>query len=281
MSESSNQSCNTPTRYFGKYRGKVVGNTDLMGLGRIQISCPAVLGEGSLSWAMPCLPYAGDDVGFFVVPPEGANIWVEFEAGNPDYPIWSGCFWGNGEMPSEAEANTPFAKDHKVFKTDTMTLIIDDQSDMGGVSLEIIGPAVTNDIKLVCDSNGVKLTVGDDVSATLTAEDITVAVGEDVSGVLNAETITLSVGDDTSTVWSADGIEMTGAAESTVNLTSSSIEAANGDSSATIESSALTLAVSSSEGKWESSGIELSNGSGSVKVESSGVNINSGAVEVK
>lgn len=271
----------TGNKYLGKYRGKIENNVDLMGLGRVQVSCPAVLGEGTLSWALPCSPYAGKGVGFFALPPSGANIWVEFEAGNPDYPIWSGCFWGTGEVPTECEASTPFAEMHKVFKTDTVTIVIDDQSNMGGVKVEIKSPAVENEITLVCDSSGVKLTVGDDVSATLTAEDIKFAVGEDVSEKLTAEDISLAVGDDTSTKLSADGINMVGAAESKVDLTSSAIESVNGDSSAKIESSALTLTVSSSEGKWESSGIELSNGSGSVKVESSGVNINSGAVEVK
>ena len=69
-------------------------------LGRVQVSVPAVLGDGRLSWAMPCVPYAGSQVGFFAIPPVGANVWVEFEGGDPDYPIWSGCFWGTGEVPA-------------------------------------------------------------------------------------------------------------------------------------------------------------------------------------
>ena len=82
------------TQFFGKYRGKVENNIDPMMLGRVQVSVPAVLGSGQLSWAMPCAPFAGPGVGLFTVPPVGANVWVEFEAGDPDYPIWSGCFWG-------------------------------------------------------------------------------------------------------------------------------------------------------------------------------------------
>ena len=94
-------------RYFGKYRGKVEYNLDPQQLGRVQVSCPAVLGEGSLSWAMPCAPYGGAGVGFFAIPPTGANVWVEFEGGDPDYPIYSGCFWGLGEVP--ASPAVPFA----------------------------------------------------------------------------------------------------------------------------------------------------------------------------
>lgn len=61
-------------KYFGKFRGKVENTIDPLMLARIQISVPAVLGQGSLSWAMPCVPYAGPGVGFFAIPPVGANI---------------------------------------------------------------------------------------------------------------------------------------------------------------------------------------------------------------
>ena len=253
-------------KYFAKYRGKVANNIDLMGLGRIQVTCPAVLGEGKLSWAMPCSPYAGSGVGLFVLPPVGANIWVEFEGGDPDYPIWSGCFWGAGELAKMLPATvTPLAKDYKVFKTDTTTIIINDLSSLGGVSLEIEAKAVTNKIKLVCDSKGVALTVGSDVAAKLTSKDITFSVCKEVSEKLTTKDITLAVGKKTKAALSAKGIEMTGADKSKVSLKESAIEATNGDSKT----------------KIESSGIGLENGSGSVKVESSGVNINKGAVEVK
>jgi uncharacterized protein involved in type VI secretion and phage assembly len=89
-----------PSQYFGKYRGKVENNIDPMLLGRVQVSVPAVLGQGRLSWAMPCVPFAGAQLGLFLVPPVGANVWVEFEAGDPDYPILAGCFWGAGEVPA-------------------------------------------------------------------------------------------------------------------------------------------------------------------------------------
>ena len=63
------------TRFFGKYRGKVENDIDPMQLGRVQVSVPAVLGDSTLSWAMPCAPYGGSGVGLFTVPPNGANIW--------------------------------------------------------------------------------------------------------------------------------------------------------------------------------------------------------------
>ena len=79
----------SPT-FYGKYRGEVVNPLDPSGLGRVQVSVPDVMGDGRMAWAMPCLPGAGPGVGFFAIPPVGAKVWVEFERGDPDYPIWSG-----------------------------------------------------------------------------------------------------------------------------------------------------------------------------------------------
>ncbi len=118
-------------QFFGKYRGKVENNLDPQQQGRIQVSVPAVFGEGRLSWAMPCVPYAGPGVGFFAIPPVGANVWVEFEGGDPDYPIWSGCFWGTGEVPA-----TPAVEQMKVLKTDTATITINDLPGVGSIKIE-------------------------------------------------------------------------------------------------------------------------------------------------
>jgi uncharacterized protein involved in type VI secretion and phage assembly len=80
-------------RFFGKYRGTVVNNVDVMQMGRIQALVPDVSGVMLTSWCMPCIPVAGIQTGVFTVPPIGAGVWVEFEQGDPDYPIWTGCFW--------------------------------------------------------------------------------------------------------------------------------------------------------------------------------------------
>jgi uncharacterized protein involved in type VI secretion and phage assembly len=81
-------------KYFGKYRGTVVNNVDPMQIGRIQVMVPDVSNVMLSSWAMPCVPVAGINMGMFTVPLIGAGVWVEFEQGDPDYPIWVGCYWG-------------------------------------------------------------------------------------------------------------------------------------------------------------------------------------------
>jgi uncharacterized protein involved in type VI secretion and phage assembly len=90
-------------RFQGKYRGTVVNNIDPEQRGRIMAIVPDVSGLVPTSWALPCLPWGGIQTGFFCVPPVGAGVWVEFEQGDPDYPIWTGCFFGSvAEVPATA-----------------------------------------------------------------------------------------------------------------------------------------------------------------------------------
>lgn len=143
------------TQYFGKYRGVVVNNLDPMQMGRLQVSVPAVLGDGRMSWAMPCVPYAGRGVGLFTIPPTDANVWVEFEGGDPDYPIWTGCFWGIGETPA-----MPAIAENKVFKTDGVTLTLNDLPGAGGFTIEVSPPVVTTPLKLTFNASGIELSNG-------------------------------------------------------------------------------------------------------------------------
>jgi hypothetical protein len=99
---------NQPTKYLGKYRGTVINNEDPMQMGRIMALVPDVSGTFPTSWAMPCLPAVGIQFGICVVPPLNAGVWIEFEQGDPDYPIWTGCFWGGPqEVPVLMRARTP------------------------------------------------------------------------------------------------------------------------------------------------------------------------------
>lgn len=81
-------------RYYGKYRGTVINNIDPEQRGRIQATVPDVQGLVPTTYALPCFPIAGKLEGVFMVPQIGAGVWIEFEQGDPDYPIWVGCFWG-------------------------------------------------------------------------------------------------------------------------------------------------------------------------------------------
>jgi Type VI secretion system/phage-baseplate injector OB domain len=87
---------------WGKYRGAVVDDRDPLQMGRLKVLVPSVLGEVASSWAMPCAPYPAPRMGLAMLPPPGAGVWIEFEGGDPEHPIWSGCFWREGEWPMEA-----------------------------------------------------------------------------------------------------------------------------------------------------------------------------------
>jgi uncharacterized protein involved in type VI secretion and phage assembly len=150
--------------YFGKYRGTVVNNIDPIQLGRIQVSVPSVLGQGRLSWAMPCVPFGGQGVGLFTIPPIGANVWVEFEEGNTDCPIWTGCFWGTGECPA-----SPTVEQMKVLKTDSATITINDIPGAGGIKIE-----TTTGMKIEISAMGIEINNGQGASIKLNGPKVSI-----------------------------------------------------------------------------------------------------------
>jgi uncharacterized protein involved in type VI secretion and phage assembly len=94
--------------FLGKYRGTVLNNVDPLNKGRLLVSVPAVLGLAPSTWALPCVPLAGVQNGWYAPPVIGSAVWVEFEQGDPDFPIWVGCFWGSAaEVPALSRAVPP------------------------------------------------------------------------------------------------------------------------------------------------------------------------------
>lgn len=80
--------------YLGKYRGTVINNVDPSGLGRVQVLVPDVSPEAITSWAMPCIPLGLTGPTGSALPNRGATVWIEFEQGDMDHPIWTGVFFG-------------------------------------------------------------------------------------------------------------------------------------------------------------------------------------------
>jgi uncharacterized protein involved in type VI secretion and phage assembly len=138
--------------FFGKYRGTVSDNSDPTNRGRLKVKVPSVLGTVE-SWAMPCVPYAGNQVGFYTLPDSGTGVWVEFEAGDPSYPIWSGCFWADNELPDPGGAPI------KILKTNKVTIRIDDDNDE--LKMEVTsGSRITIAGDIQSESGDAKHTVG-------------------------------------------------------------------------------------------------------------------------
>lgn len=150
-------------RYYGKYRGIVTDNQDPKNLGRIKANVPAVLGDIESGWALPCVPYAGNGVGMYTIPPSGAGVWIEFEAGDVSRPIWSGTWWADNELPNQA---TP---DIKVIKTASgHTITLDDTS--GSEKVEILEK---NGAKIVMNQQGIEVNKGSQ-KIKLTQDSVTI-----------------------------------------------------------------------------------------------------------
>jgi len=170
-------------RYYGKYRGFVTDNDDPEKRGRIRLLVPSVLGETPTGWALPSLPFGGlADQGLFVVPEVDAQVWVEFEAGNVDLPIWTGTFWqAGGNPPAEADKSPPTTR---LLKTPSgHVLQFDDES--GKEKFRLAHPAGT---EMTVDEKGTVI-VTDAKGNTLTLD---ADAGQVIVEEANGNTITLS-----------------------------------------------------------------------------------------
>ena len=141
------------SKVWGKYAGSVADNSDPQRMGRLQVRCDAILGS-AVVWAMPCVPYAGPGVGMHFLPPPGGGVWVEFEGGDVSRPIWSGCYWSQDDLPSEAES-----ADIKLIFTDKASVLIDDAACSVTITNRN-GASVTLTSTVVAKAGGAQHSVG-------------------------------------------------------------------------------------------------------------------------
>ena len=160
--------------YFGKHRGLVLNNIDPEQRGRLLVQVPDVLGLGISSWAMPCVPMAGIQMGAYFVPLIGSGVWVEFEGGNPDYPIWTGGFWGSAaEVPALALAGIPGSPNIVLQTTGQNTLMISDlPGPTGGLMLKSPTGA-----SIIVNDTGIYIQNGKGASIVMTGPTTTINNG--------------------------------------------------------------------------------------------------------
>jgi uncharacterized protein involved in type VI secretion and phage assembly len=161
-------------KYYGKYRGTVVNNIDPQQIGRIQVMVPDVSGLVPTSWAMPCVPIAGKQMGTYVVPQVGAGVWVEFEQGDPDYPIWVGGFWGAvAEVPVLALAGIP-ASPNIVLQTAAQNSVVvsDVPGPAGGIMLKS-----TTGATIIVNDTGIYIQNGKGASIVMAGPSVTINNG--------------------------------------------------------------------------------------------------------
>jgi uncharacterized protein involved in type VI secretion and phage assembly len=162
-----------PGKFLGKYRGKVLINVDPEQRGRIIVEVPDVLGDVPSSWAMPCVPLAGAQMGHYVVPVVGAGVWVEFEQGDPSYPIWVGCWWGSvAEVPALALSGPPQAPNILLQTNGQHTMVMSDLPGGPGITLKTPSGA-----SLIISDQGILLNNGKGASITLVGNTVTVNQG--------------------------------------------------------------------------------------------------------
>jgi uncharacterized protein involved in type VI secretion and phage assembly len=166
-----------PTRFLGLYRGTVMNNIDPLLRGRLLVSVPDVLGAVPSSWAEACAPLAGPTgppMGAYLVPPIGAGVWVEFERGDPSYPIWVGCRWGaTSDVPTLAHAGLPVSPNIVLQTAGQNTLVISDlPGPTGGIMLKSATGAT-----LIVNDTGIYIQNGKGASIIMTGPTVTVNNG--------------------------------------------------------------------------------------------------------
>lgn len=160
-----------PRRFYGKYRGTVLSNLDPMQKGRIQVQVPDVTELLPTTYAMPCVPVGGLAQGFLAIPPPQAGVWVEFEQGDPDFPIWTGCYWGNtGEVPPLAKMIPPGVGGF-VMHTFTQTGLVISDLPAGGILLKAGLATIT------INESGIVIQNGKGASVALTANQVILNAG--------------------------------------------------------------------------------------------------------
>jgi len=168
---------NEVKKFYGKYRGTVVDNKDPERKGRIQVEVPDVLGLVPTTWAEACIPLTGptgSPMGVFLLPPIGAAVWVEFEQGDPDYPIWVGGRWGSASnIPPKAYESTAPCPNIVIQSLGQHSLVISDMpGQTGGITIQSASGA-----SIIVNDTGIYIKNGKGAGITLVGPQVTINEG--------------------------------------------------------------------------------------------------------
>lgn len=159
-------------RFYGKYRATVVDNDDPQRMARLVLKVPDVLEATPTPWALPCLPMTGATRGVFALPAVGANVWAEFEQGDPAHPIWVGGWWTSGdELPGVALGPPAFQNILLHTAAGHYVLLHDEPGQQGGIVLQS-----ANGATITINESGIHLDNG--AGATISLSGPTVDVND-------------------------------------------------------------------------------------------------------
>jgi len=158
-------------RFHGIYPGRVENNIDPLNMSRIQVSVADVGGASISSWALPCLPVTGNNMGMFTVPPIGSAVWVQFARGDADYPVWLGGYYANGEAPALSRRVPPGISGITLQTTGANGLVISDAPG-GGILIQTAGGA-----KVEITDTGITISTGQGATLKLTGATVDINNG--------------------------------------------------------------------------------------------------------
>jgi uncharacterized protein involved in type VI secretion and phage assembly len=161
-------------KYYGIYRGTVTNNIDPLQIGRILAIVPDAAGLVPTTWAMPAVPIAGKAMGTYFVPQIGAGVWIQFEAGDPDRPVWTGGWWGQlAEVPTLALAGVPGDANIVIQTTLQNTILVSDlPGPTGGIMLKS-----TTGASVIVNDTGIYIQNGKGASIVMTGPTVTINAG--------------------------------------------------------------------------------------------------------
>jgi hypothetical protein len=161
-------------KFYGKYRGTVINNIDPLQTGRLIVQVPDVSNLIPTTWAMPCFPMTGKQMGAYMIPQIGAGVWVEFEQGDADHPIWSGCWYGvAAEVPALAFAGIP-ASPNIVLQTMAQNSFV--VSDLPGPTGGIMLKSATG-ASIIVNDTGIYIQNGKGASLVMVGPSVTINNG--------------------------------------------------------------------------------------------------------
>lgn len=193
-----------PRRYLGKYAGLVTANDPPASgdhRGQVTVKVPGILEEtpdGDDHQPIEVLAAPAFLPGFFFVPEVDDPVWVEFVAGDINYPIWTGVWYPQDATPHTFDDNAP-TRTQRVIRTksghvvqldDTSggeRLVITDSANKNTITFDSSGAAVTSataitltykpqsgpSTSVTIDSNGVTITCASGASFSVTADNMT------------------------------------------------------------------------------------------------------------
>ncbi len=161
-------------RFYGVYRATVVNNVDPLQIGRIMAMVPDVSNLVPSTWAMPSIPIAGKQMGTFMVPQIGSGVWIQYEGGDPDYPVWTGGWWGTvAEVPALALAGVPGDPNIVIQTTLQNAIVVSDlPGPTGGIMLKS-----TTGASIIVNDTGIYIQNGKGASIVMTGPTVTINAG--------------------------------------------------------------------------------------------------------